>query len=87
MGLFFCCSTVDCLFLDFIVLLCVFGNGVGMKMTEWEFHKNANITLKFVNGNEKEWKLTACKWICKNVFPVISSVDIVCGRFSVGSQR
>ena len=46
--LFFCCSTVDCLHLDFIVLLWMFGNGMGK--TRWEFHGNGNKT-KFGNGN------------------------------------
>ena len=33
--LFFCCSTVDCLLLYFTVLLCMFGNEVGMGITKW----------------------------------------------------
>ena len=42
--LFFCCSTVECLRLHFIVLLRVFGYGVGMRITKWESHWNWNKT-------------------------------------------
>ena len=40
--LYFCCSTIDCLLLNFIILLCVLGNGVGI--TLWESHENGNNT-------------------------------------------
>jgi len=59
--LFFCCSTVDCLHLLVIVLLCVFGNGMGMGITEWESH-GMGIKLRFGNRNGKGCKLTAWKW-------------------------
>ena len=46
--LFFCCSA-DCLHLHFIVLLCVFGNGMGIG------NLNGNgIRVKLGNGNGKE---------------------------------
>ena len=57
--LFFCCSTVDCLHLLVIVLLCVFGNGMGI--TEWESH-GMGIRLRYGNVNGKGCKLTAWKW-------------------------
>ena len=44
MELFFCCSPVDCLHSHFIVLLCAFGNGVGMAVTQWESHGNGTKT-------------------------------------------
>jgi len=33
---------VDCLHLHFIVLLCMFRNGTGVEITQWEFHGNGN---------------------------------------------
>jgi len=40
----FFCSTIDCLHLHFIVLLCVFGDGMGTAITQWEPHGNGNKT-------------------------------------------
>ena len=50
--LFFCCSA-DFLHLHCIVLLCVFGNGMGIGITQWESHGNG-IRVKLGNGNGKE---------------------------------
>ena len=60
---------VDYLHLHFIVLLCVFGNGMGMVITQWESHGNENnetgipweweYDLNFGGGNGVEWELTA----------------------------
>jgi len=41
--LFFCCSTVDCLHLHYIVLLCVRGK-MEMGITQLESHGNGNKT-------------------------------------------
>ena len=49
--LFFCCSTVDCLHLHFIVLRCVVGNALGMGITQREFFGNGNKTQTW----EWEW--------------------------------
>jgi len=72
--LFFCCSPVDCLHSHFIVLLCAFGNGVGMAVTQWESHGNGN----WLHGNGRKRK-------CKNPSPVISTY-FISPSFSDGSR-
>ena len=64
MELFFCCSTVDYLHLHIIVLLCLFGNKMGITNRN---PTRMGIRLKLGNGNEKEWELTAWDWRNGNV--------------------
>ena len=68
LGLFFCCSAVDCAFraLHFIVLLFVFVNGVGMGMIVWSYGNPIGMGTKLRprlgNGNGKDLASVVSAW-------------------------